>query len=400
VRDRRDGHLVTRAAEAWLNEKRGQPVFAFVHLFDLHSPYELPPSFHRPPGASDYDAQLVYVDQIVSSFRQALMRSGWWDRSLVILVSDHGEGLGDHGEDTHGYFAYESTLHVPLILHWPSSVPPPLAARDPRPVGLIDVAPTILDFLRIPRPPSFAGISLLDPQWRPVLSESVYVRDAFGWAPLRALRSGALKYIDAPHPELYDLDHDPGEARNLITAKAAEAQALRAEMSKLMARYPATPRDSRDDPASPQTDAVLRSLGYLARGPRHSAAGPAPDPKDRLAELHLYERAGAAMDAGRMSDAAALLNRVLATDPQNTLARRDLGVVYMESDLYAKAGPCFEKVLAVSGNDYVSHYELGIVYQHLGRPKEALNHLQIACGLAPHSEQCRVDLEKLQHPAN
>ena len=391
VRDRRDGHLVTRAAEAWLSEKRGQPVFAFVHLFDLHSPYELPPSFHRPPGASDYDAQLVYVDQIASSFRQALMRSGWWDRSLVILVSDHGEGLGDHGEDTHGYFAYESTLHVPLILHWPSSAPPPLVPRDPRPVGLIDVAPTILDFLHIRRPPSFAGISLLDLEQRPVLSESVYVRDAFGWAPLRVLRSGALKYIDAPHPELYDLERDPGEARNLITAKAAEAQALRAEMSKLMARYPAAPRDSRDDPASPQTDAVLRSLGYLARGPRHSAAGPAPDPKDRLAELHLYEKAEAAMDAGRMSDAAALLNRVLATDPQNTLARRDLGVVYMESDLYAKAGPCFEKVLAVSGNDYVSHYELGIVYQHLGRPKEALDHMQIACGLAPRSEQCRVE---------
>jgi len=400
VRDRRDGHLVTRAAEAWLNDKRGQPVFAFVHLFDLHSPYELPPSFQRPPGVSDYDAQLVYVDQIVASFRQALMRSGWWDRSLVILVSDHGEGLGDHGEDTHGYFAYESTLHVPLILHWPSSVPPPLAPRDPRPVGLIDVAPTVLDFLHIPRPPSFAGISLLDPQRRPVFSESVYVRDAFGWAPLRALRSGALKYIDAPHPELYDLEHDPGEMRNLIPAKAAEAQALRAEMSKLMGRYPAAPRDSRDDPASPQADAVLRSLGYLARGPRRSAAGPAPDPKDRLAELHLYEKAGAAMDAGRMNDAAALLGRVLATDPQNTLARRDLGVVYMESDLYAKAGPCFEKVLAVSGNDYVSHYELGIVYQHLGRPKEALDHMQIACGLAPHSEQCRVELEKLEHQAN
>jgi choline-sulfatase len=401
VRDRRDGHLVTHAAERWLNDKRDQPVFAFVHLFDLHSPCELPPSFHRPPGVSDYDAQLVYIDQIVASFRQSLIRSGWWDRSLVILVSDHGEGLGDHGEDTHGYFAYESTLHVPLILHWPSSsAPPPLAARDPRPVGLIDVAPTVLDFLHVPRPASFAGNSLLDPGQRPVFSESVYVRDAFGWAALRALRSGVFKYIDAPRGELYDLEHDPQEAHNLISAHAAQAQALRAEMSKLLARYPATPRDTRDDPASPQKDALLRSLGYLSRGPQRDAAGPAPDPKDRLAELHLYEKAGAAMDAGRVSDAAVLLNRVLATDPQNILARRDLGVVYMESDLYAKAGACFEKVLAVSGGDYVSHYELGIVYQRLGKPKEALDHMQIACGLAPGSEQCRVELEKLRHPAN
>ena len=99
------------------------------------------------------------------------------------------------------------------------------------------------------------------------------------------------------------------------------------------------------------------------------------------------------------SEAAALLNRVLVTDPQNTLARRDLGVAYLEGNLYAKAGACFEKVLAVAGNDYVSHYELGIVYQHLGRPKEALDHMQIACGLAPRSEQCRVELEKLEQPA-
>ena len=124
VRDRRDGNLVVRAAERWLDARRGQPVFAFVHLFDLHAPYELPASFRRPPGLSDYGAQLVYVDRVVAAFREALIRGGWWERSLVILVSDHGEGLGDHGENSHGSFVYESTLHVPLILHWPSGTAP------------------------------------------------------------------------------------------------------------------------------------------------------------------------------------------------------------------------------------------------------------------------------------
>jgi hypothetical protein len=356
-----------------------------------------PASFHRPAGLSDYGAQLVYVDRVVSSFREALIRSGWWERSLVILVSDHGEGLGDHGEDAHGCFVYESTLHVPLILHWPAAVSP-VGARDEHPVGLIDVAPAILEFLHISIPPSFAGISLLQHnQRRPVYSESVHAHDAFGWAPLRALRSGAFKYIDAPHPELYDLQHDPQEARNLIAADPARAQALRAQMSRLLSREPAVSASSTSTQVSPQTDALLRSLGYLSPASRNALSGPAPDPKGRLGELHLYERAEAAMDGGRLSSAAVLLNKVLAEDPQNTLARRDLGIIYVETKVLTKARRCFEQVLAAAPDDYLSHYELGIVEARLGQPQEALRQMQVACRLAPGSEQCRVELERLQH---
>jgi arylsulfatase A-like enzyme len=398
IRNRRDGNLVIRAASRWLDERRGRPVFAFIHLFDLHAPYELPASFHRPPNLSDYGVQLVYVDRVVAAFREALIRGGWWDRSLVILISDHGEGLGDHGENSHGAFLYESTLHVPLILHWPAGTAP-LGARDGRPAGLIDVAPSVLDFLHIPAPPSFVGISLLGQERRPVYSESFHTRDAFGWAAPRALRSGNFKYIDAPRPELYDLTRDPSETRNLATADAAHVQTLRAAMSKLLAHYPAA--DSHGEPVTPRTEALLRSLGYLSRGPRNRSAGAAsPDPKDRLAELHLYEKSEAAVDAGRMSEAAILLNRVIAEDPQNTLARRDLGMVYLMSSSFEKARACFEKVVAAAPDDYLSQYELGIVYDRLGQRKEALDHMQIACELAPLSQPCRAELEKLKRPPN
>jgi choline-sulfatase len=400
VRSRRDGYLVIRAAERWLNERRGQAVFAFVHLFDLHAPYELPGSFQRPPGVSDYAAQLVYVDRVVAAFREALIRGGWWDRSLVVLVSDHGEGLGDHGENSHGSFLYESTLHVPLVVHWPSGAAA-LGAREDRPAGLIDVAPAILDFLHIPAPPSFVGLSLLKPARGPVFSESQHAHDAFGWAALRALRSGDFKYIDAPHPELYDLRHDPGEERNLIRTSASRAQELRAEMSKLLARYPPAAVASPDEAVSPGADALLRSLGYLSRGPRRRGdRGAAADPKDRLAELHLYEKAEAAEMEGRLSDAAAILNQVLAGDPENTLARRDLGVMYVDLGLFAKARECFEKVLADAPDDYLSHYELGVVNERLGRRKEALDHLQVACELAPRSEPCRAALERVKRTVN
>ncbi len=116
---RRDGTLVVRAARQWLDAHRGQPVFAFVHLYDLHVPYALPPEVAQKQGISRYDAQLLYVDQVLGRFRQELEESGWWDKSLIIIFGDHGEGLGDHRETDHGYYIYESTLHVPLILHWP-----------------------------------------------------------------------------------------------------------------------------------------------------------------------------------------------------------------------------------------------------------------------------------------
>ena len=150
VRDRRDGALVVGAATRWLNANRDQPVFLFLHLFDLHKPY-------KQPG---YDAGIEYVDRLLGAFKQTLIKTGLWDRSLVVLLSDHGESLGDHGEYTHGYFIYRSTLWVPLMIHWPSNAPnqPP---KSTQPAGLIDVAPTILDFLHLPAPPSFEGKSLL-----------------------------------------------------------------------------------------------------------------------------------------------------------------------------------------------------------------------------------------------
>src|SRR5581483_10855442 len=215
-----------RAAEQWMHANGSEPAFVFVHLFDMHKPY-LPHG-----GVSGYDATLEYVDSVLGGFKKWLQREGWWDRSLVILLSDHGEGLDEHGESSHGYFIYESTLHVPLIVHWPARAAR-LDSRVQQPVGLIDVAPTILDFLRIPAPASFEGASLLRDSDRPVYAESLHTHDAFGWAPLRSLRMGDWKYIEAPHPELYNLEADPGERNNVVLKEPARAQMLRTELGKL-----------------------------------------------------------------------------------------------------------------------------------------------------------------------
>lgn len=384
VRDRRDGALVLGAARRWLAANRGA-VFVFAHLFDLHKPYI----------RAGYDAELTYADGLLGTFKQSLIQNGLWQRSLVIVLSDHGESLGDHGEDSHGYYIYESTLRVPLIVHWPEGAPS-RPARDDRPGGLIDVAPTVLDFLHVAAPPSFEGRSLLDAGGeRDVYSESLYAHDGFGWAPLRSLREGSYKYIEAPHPELYNLAADPHEQANLYGKDPARAQGLRVKVRKLVASH--APKEPASPAAiSPRTRALLASLGYLSGGPRTAAGGAMPDPKDRLPEYRLYEKAQSLLYDRRLEEAAAVFRQILARDPKNTLARRDLGGTYVEQKLYGKARECFEFVVTAAPDDYMAQFELGLADKHLGLRQEALEHLQAACKVAPGAEQCRRELQSLQ----
>ena len=383
VHDRRDGALVVAAATRWLAAHTNQPVFAFVHLFDMHTPYRL----------AGYDAELAYVDRLMGSFQQSLKAQGWWDRSLVIFLADHGESLGEHGETNHGTFIYESTLRVPLIIHWPAA-DASRSARRAEPVGLIDVAPTILDYVHIPAPATFAGTSLLTAAPHAVYAESVHTHDAFGWAALRSLRVGDWKYIGAPTPELYDLGADPGETRNLAKTWPARTADLKAQLSQLLTRY-APARSAPAQTNSPQTQAQLRSLGYLAPGAPSTSSAEGPDPKDRMVEFRLYEDAQAALYNGRVTQATAMLQQLLARDPNNTLARRDLGSCYVERKMWAQARAAFERVLEKVPDDYVAHYELGLTYRNLGQPQEAKRHLEIACRIAPEARQCRQALDSI-----
>ena len=185
----------------------------------------------------------------MGQFQQALVQGGWWDRSLVILLADHGESLGDHGESSHGYFMYQSTLRVPLIVHWPVATSG-YAARVGQPGGLIDVAPTILDFLKLPAPPAFEGASLLPPpvprtdDGRAVYSESMYTRDAFRLGAAARHPGRRLQYIDAPKPELYNLQGDPRELHNRIGENAPMARTLRERLGGLLAQLVAGPGNS------------------------------------------------------------------------------------------------------------------------------------------------------------
>jgi choline-sulfatase len=394
VRDRRDGALTIRAALRWMTANRALPLFVFIHLFDLHTPYTVPETVAQRKGVSRYDAQLEYEDELIGRLKTALTQSGLWEKSLTILLADHGEGLGDHGESSHGYFIYQSTLHVPLIFHWPAGFTGQ-PARVQQPAGLIDVSPTILDFLHLPPAPSFEGASLLATTPHAVYCESLHTHDSFGWAPLRSLRRGNYKYIEAPKPELYDLTNDPGERNNLFRANPAEAHALRTELVKLLARQPQYPPS-----ATPRTEKLLASLGYIAPGPQSRIAGTAPDPKDRLPEFLLYERAIETVADRHLAAAVVLLKQVLAQDAANVLARRDLASCYLDLHDYTKARASFQQVVAAAPDDYPSQFGLGIAARHLGFLEEARTHLEAACRLAPRASQCSHELDTLTPRAN
>jgi len=343
ARVRRDAALVTRAARQWIAANRGAPVFAFLHLYDLHTPYSLPQAHGLTPSVAGYDAELEHVDGVLGALRDALQRDGFWDQALVILLADHGESLGDHGETSHGYFIYESTMHVPLIIHWPANTPN-YPARVAETAGLIDVAPTILDFLHIPEPPSFEGVSLLSGHnRRSTYGESVYPREVFGWAALRSLQEGSYKYIDAPKAELYDLSKDPGERVSILAAHPAEARSMKARLDDLIASHAAKRPVSSPQPSA-HTREVLGSLGYTAGGKRPAQNTPA-DPKDKLAEHEAYERGLTLLYLGHYDQAIAGLQRIVSLDARNLPALGALGEAYLRSGNAARALTLWQQAL-------------------------------------------------------
>ncbi|MGA3188538.1 MAG: sulfatase-like hydrolase/transferase [Bryobacteraceae bacterium] len=426
-RVRRDGALVLRAANSWLSAHRDQPVFLFVHLFDLHTPYKLMPARgSNEPETAGYDAEIAYVDQLLGRFQQSLIENGWWRKSLLVLLADHGESLGDHGELSHGYFIYQSTVHVPLIVHWPEGAPK-YAERVTQPAGLIDVAPTILDALHLPAPPSFAGVSILKSDAPPVYSESVYARDSFHWAALRSLRMGRFKYVETPRAELFDLEKDPREITNILGSNQAQATTLRSELSRLMAKHVRAPAPARD--TSDATKKALGSLGYLSGGPRKAPLREGPDPKDRLVEYQMFDRALDAMYSQRLDTAIREFHQVLALDRDNLPARGSLGDAYLRAGKtddavrewtaalrsdpeyvpaaqalgehysalhdWTKARPYLQQALAAVPGDTTIRFELGVVERNLGMFKEAVEHLKEACGANP-SAACQSELRQAE----
>ena len=354
----RRGALVTGSFASWL-EKRdaGRPFFAWLHYFDPHLPYAAPAPY--PPG---YDGEIAYVDGEVGRVLETLAASGVEKDTLLVVTSDHGESLGEHGEKSHGFFVYDATLRVPLILKSAASLP--AGKRVATPVRTIDIFPTVLEALQVPVPEGAQGRSLLTvvrgetTETPPAYAECYVSELNFGWAPLVALREEGHKYIEAPLPELYDLEADPGETKNLFNADPERAHRMKSRLADLVEGLPAS-LSSRSQP-DPDTIARLRSLGYAASGGKSVLEGAAlPDPKDRL---HLWTRLEEVIlhqGAGDLPKAIEGALDVLGEDPTNILALELLASARAEAGEREEAIEIYRRILDVDASRPLSHVLFG-----------------------------------------
>ena len=374
---------VTQAARQWLQDNSDHPFFLFLHLYDLHKPYTLTPEMRTRFRNREYDGVLSYVDATLGDFWRFLQAKGLVDKSLIIFLSDHGESLGEHGERTHGYFIYESTLRVPLIIHWPRGANH-FPSRVEFPTGLIDVAPTVLQYLGIPEPPQFQGrsfVDLLDGKAKPALgevySESLYAHYHYGCAALRSLRVGDYKYISAPEPELYDLATDPAERVNLYARMHSVDLTYRERLQKLRSRFASAASRAQPGAVSPDVARALSSLGYVASSGSHAAEiDSGTDPKARVGVYLTTEEAVTLSFAGRLPQSVEYLKGVLSKDPELIDTRNLLALFEQKLGRREEAAENFRKVLERDPTNLMAHYNLGVQYFELHRLDDAARELE------------------------
>jgi len=426
----RRGEEVVNDALGWMRAEprgAGKPFFVWIHLYDPHTPYD-PPEPFRSLLRSRYDGEIAYADEAVGKFLAYLREHSLYDSTLIVATSDHGESFGEHAEYTHGYFIYDTTLLVPLIIK-----PPARSGVIPRrvevPVRSIDIAPTITQILGLPSVPSMQGSGLLSLMMGRAgasptgvaYSESYYPGE-FGWSPLRSVRGGRYKYIDAPKPELYDLVADPQEAHNLNGTRRDVALELKSQFDNLVARI--TPRTPpRRTPVSPADAEMLASLGYLGTSgaPAEIRPGrPLPDPKDELATYKLLFSGTQLAAEGQCARALPLLTRLTQLDsslligqitlgkcdlalgkfdaadttlhsalrlrPDNLEAKFYLGICQFQENRLKEALATLQPLVQTLPNEPYLHFYLGGIYENEGVPAQALEEYQKCAAIDPHFE--------------
>ena len=469
----RPANEVVDAALRWLDGRPNVPFFAWVHLYDAHSPYEPPEPFRTTFAARGpaglYDAEIAFADQQVGRLLAWVHAQGLDERTMIVIAGDHGEGLGSHGEGTHGYFVYDSSVHVPLIVSTPLVSLQNL--RVDAQVSLVDVAPTIAALAGLDPLPRVHGRSLVPLMtsragqlrfggWLgrtverlagpigagqsveaatapgPVYaySESTTPGLQFGWSALKALRSPRFKFIEAPRPELYDLQADPGETTNVFARHPDVASTMARELERLeqeTSRDAPTPEVANLDADTFQR---LASLGYVAgvRRPSDDEAGAQSlaDPKDKLEVFTAVQRAGewmaenehqaaatalesairqdpgmtqarlmlgsCYMELGRASDARAQFDGILKEDPENVQALVGLANVLLDQGQDQDVETLCKRTIALDDRNTQAYGLLGEVYIARHEPSKALPYLEKALEIQPKLTQNRLNLAACQ----
>jgi len=391
----RPASATVAAATRWLAEHDGdRPFFLWVHLYDAHIPYSPSPAHLTRAGGEAYRGEVAAMDDAVGVLLDALATSRQEARTLVVLTSDHGESLGEHGEPTHGALCYESAVRVPLLFRFPGPPPAPASVRL---ASLVDLTPTILGRLGLAPPPDLDGFDLFAPDTpatRGVYVESLSGYFHYGWSPLVGWIDSRGKYLHSSEPEFYLPQQDPLERQDLVHSRRYEAELAYRALQALLARDAVLPSKAEDSPA---LDAALSALGY-ARGedeaePQLLGPSERPAPRARAQELAPLLRAHALMDAQRAGEALPLLEEIVRENPRHELALDLLAMACMQLADFARAAEVLGLRLAHS-EVADARLNLGLCELELGHPEKALAELLRAEELAPDSPEIARELAR------
>jgi arylsulfatase A-like enzyme/Tfp pilus assembly protein PilF len=395
---RRGGQLVVDAALAWLEGRASRPFFCWVHLFDPHAPYRPRQELFGDRYADrPYDAGIAVADQQIGRILDFLDRRGLRDRTLIVVVGDHGEGLGEHTEREHGHMLYNSTLRVPLIVAHPALCQRGHRVREA--VSLVELLPMLRECLGLDAVAKPAGRSLMgalrgaDLPPRPCYAETDIPYLEHGWAPQRSLVSGSWKYIRSPRPELYDLSRDPAELNDLAESQPERRHEMEAALASVESGL--TPRGAENVVVSAAERRALATLGYVA-SPAAKNNDPAqqalPDIKDRLKYHDAVVRASQLLDENRPQEALRELQKIIEAVPDYPLARMFLGEALARSGKLDEARQVFQELAESDPERGEAHVRLGWILGQQGRIDEALAELNKALDLAPETAEYRVNL--------
>jgi arylsulfatase A-like enzyme/cytochrome c-type biogenesis protein CcmH/NrfG len=379
---RAGGETVARLLP-WLRAHAAEPFFVWLHLYEPHTPYDPPPAY-AARAKSPYDGEIAAADAIVGDLFAELRRLDRWDGAVVVLLSDHGEGLGDHGEDEHGVLLYREAIQVPLLLKLPGAELGGSTADAA--VSLVDVAPTIGELLGLPRPAAWSRPSLLaglskekisTPTTHTAYSETFYPRLHFGWSDLAAAVDGRFHLVMGPHPELYDLADDPGERRNLLPGERRAFASLRQEIDR-HDRHLRPPGD-----VDAESRRAMAALGYVGTASSGALDGPLPDPRAHLGELRDLKVGFAALSRKDPAGAAAAFRRVVAGNPGMVDAWEFLGHALEREERAGEALAAYQEALRRSGGSpHVAMAAASLLLAE-GRIGEAEEHARLALAAHP-----------------
>jgi arylsulfatase A-like enzyme/Tfp pilus assembly protein PilF len=383
----RDGGESERIAEHWLDSIGTSRAFLFLHLYEPHKPYAPPERF---AGYAPYDGEIAYADDIVGRLVKYLKSHQLYERSTIVLLSDHGEGLGDHGEQEHGLFVYDEAVHVPLIIKQESNAGAGRRIADL--VQHIDLVPTILDLVKAPGSGNLRGRSLkpllegtgrLQPP--AVYSEALYARYHFGWSELTALTDERYRYIKAPHDELYDLERDPHERANIAEERPQPRQALRSALDRVAAGA------TIQAPSEISVDARerLQALGYVgAQTDMSTSPGETlPDPKDKREILERYRAAVDFAGARKWPQAIGLLQRILREDPGMADVWSQLAVFATRFDRHDIAVDAYKHYIALKPKEPAAYIGAAAGLLKLRKFAEAREHANLAADVAAEDDR-------------